>query len=136
MAPRARDPASAYVEMVDSQMQCKFRHRKIKEGPGGINRLKQHLAGIRGQITPCTSPEIGEIKKNLLASFEKFKEDKARQRDIQAEIGRKREIQKMMATNPHYDFEGSSSSLKLIQPTLSDMFLPLLVLFKIRERVE
>eukprot|EP00253_Pinus_taeda_P004371 PITA_04371 len=109
MAPRARDPAWAYVEMVDSQMQCKFCHRKIKEGPGGINRLKQHLAGIRGQITPCTSPEIGENRKQLLASFEKFKEDKARQREIEAEIGRKREIQKMMATNPNYDFEGSSS---------------------------
>ena len=80
-------------------VKCKFCHRKIKEGPGGINRLKQHLAGIRGQITPCTSPEIGEIRKHLLASFEKFKEDKARQRDIQAEIGRKREIQKMMGAN-------------------------------------
>eukprot|EP00253_Pinus_taeda_P012087 PITA_12087 len=109
MAPRARDPAWAYVEMVDSQMQCIFFHRKIKEGLGGINRLKQHLAGIRGQITPCTSLEIREIRKQLLANFEKFKEDKARQRDIEAEIGRKREIQKMMATNPHYDFEGSSS---------------------------
>ena len=109
MAPRAKDPAWAYVEMVDSQMHCKFCHRKIKEGPGGINRLKQHLAGIRGQITPCTSEDIGEIRQNLLASFEKFKEDKARQKEIQDEIGRKREIQKMMATNTHYDFEGSSS---------------------------
>jgi len=109
MAPRAKDAAWAYVEMVDSQMHCKFCHKKIKEGPGGINRLKQHLAGIRGQITPCTSTEIGEIRQNLLASFEKFKEDKARQKEIQDEIGRKREIQKMMATNPHYDFEGSSS---------------------------
>ena len=93
-------------------MHCKFCQRKIREGKeclGSINRLKQHLAGIRGQITPCTSPEIGEIRKQLLASFEKFKEDKARQKDIQAEIGRKREIQKMIAANPHYDFEGSSS---------------------------
>ena len=109
MAPRAKDPAWAYVEMVDSQMHCKFCHRKIKEGPGGIHRLKQHLAGFKGQITACPSDEIEEIRKNLLASFEKFKEDKARQQEIQAEIGRKREIQRMMATNPHYDFEGSSS---------------------------
>ena len=108
MAPRARDPAWAYVEMVDSQMHCKFCHRKIKEGPGGINKLKQHLAGIRSQITPCTSPEIGEIRKDLLASFEKFKEDKARQKELEAEIGRKKNIQKMLATNPDFDFEGSS----------------------------
>ena len=76
MAPIVKDVAWAYVEMVDSQMHCKFCHRKIKNGPGGINRLKQHLAGIRGQITPCTSPEIGDIRKQLLASFEKFKEDR------------------------------------------------------------
>ena len=109
MALRAKDPAWAYVEMVDNQMHCKFCHRKIKEGPGGINRMKQHLAGIRGQITPCTSPEIGEIRKDLLANFEKFKEENTRQKEIEVEIGRKRSIQKMMATNSHFDFEGSSS---------------------------
>jgi len=109
MAPRVKDVAWAYVEMVETQTHCKFCHRKIKEGPEGINRLKQQLAGIRGQITPCTSPEIGEIKKELLASFEKFKEDKARQKELDVETGRKRNIQKMMATNPHFDFEGSSS---------------------------
>ena len=109
MAPRAKDPAWAYVEMVDSEMCWKFCHRKIKSGPGGIHRLKQHLAGIKGNITACKSPEIGEIRKTLLESFEKFQEEKTRQKEIQAEIGRKREIQKMMAANPHYDFEGSSS---------------------------
>jgi hypothetical protein len=109
MAPKARDAAWAYVEMVDSEMHCKFCHRLIKDGPGGINRLKLHLAGIRGQITPCESPEIGEIRQTMLANIEKFKQDKARQKELQAEIGRKREIQKMMAANPHYDFEGSSS---------------------------
>jgi len=67
------------------------------------------LAGIRGQITLCESPQIGEIRKELLNSFEKFQEEKARQKEIEAEIGRKRSIQKMMATNPHFDFEGSSS---------------------------
>ena len=92
MAPRAKDPAWAYVEMVDNQMCCKFCHRKIKEGPGGIHRLKQHLAQIKGQITACPSDEIEEIRKNLLESFEKFKEEKTRQKEIQAEIGRKREI--------------------------------------------
>ena len=92
MAPRVKDAAWAYAEMVESQMHCKFFHRKIKEGLGGINRLKQHLAGIIGQITPCTSPEIKEIRKELLASFEKFKEDKARQKELEAKIGRKRNI--------------------------------------------
>eukprot|EP00253_Pinus_taeda_P022909 PITA_22909 len=109
MEPRVKDAAWAYVEMVDSQMHCKFCHRKIKDGPGGINMLKQHLAGIRGQITPCESPQIGEIRKELINSFEKYEEEKATQKEIEVEIGRKRSIQKMMATNPHFDFEGSSS---------------------------
>jgi len=71
--------------------------RKIKEGPRGIHRLKQHLAGTRGQITPyeALSIRIGEIKK-LLYSFEKFREEKARQKKIEAEIGRKRSIQQMI----------------------------------------
>lgn len=109
MAPKTRDPAWAYVEMVESSMHCKFCHRLIKDGPGGINRLKLHLAGIRGQITPCESPELGEVRQAMFASIEKFKQDKARQKEIQAEIGRKREIQRMMASNPHYDFEDSCS---------------------------
>eukprot|EP00253_Pinus_taeda_P032515 PITA_32515 len=109
MAPKTRDPAWAYVEMVESSMHCKFCHRLIKDGPGGINRLKLHLAGIRGQITPCESPELGEVRQAMLANIEKFKQDKARQKEIQAEIGRKREIQRMMASNPHYDFEDSCS---------------------------
>ena len=88
--------------MVESQMHCKFFHRKIKEGPRGINRLKQHLAGIRGQMTPCTSPKIGEIRKELLASFEKFKEDKARQKELEAEIGRKKNIQKNDGYQPPF----------------------------------
>lgn len=82
---------------------------KLRKGPGGIHRLKQHLAGIRGQITPCQAPstQIGVIME-LLNSFEKFEQEKARQKEIEAEIGRKRSIQQMMAANPHFDFEGSS----------------------------
>jgi len=30
MAPRVKDVVLAYVKMVDSQMHCKFYHRKIK----------------------------------------------------------------------------------------------------------
>ena len=82
MAPRVKDAAWAYAEMVDNQIHWKFCHKKIKEGRGGIHRLKQHLAGIRGQITPCESPQIGEIRKELLNSFEKFREEKDRQKEI------------------------------------------------------
>ena len=50
-----------------------------------------------------------EIRKELRDQFQKFEEDKARQKEIKVEIGRKRNIQHMMATNPNFDYEGSSS---------------------------
>ena len=83
--------------------------RKIKGGGGGIHRLKLHLAGFRGQITPCEAENIGEIRKELKEKFQEFEEDKIRQKEIEAEIGRKRNIQYMMAANPSFDYEGSSS---------------------------
>ena len=45
----------------------------------------------------------------MSANFEKFREEKSRQKELEATIVRKRSIQKMLATNPHFDFEGSSS---------------------------
>ena len=107
MAPRAKDSAWAYAEMVGDQMYCKFCKKKIEEGGGGIHRLKLHLAGLGGQITPCEAPieEIGEIRKELRDQFQKFEEDKARQKEIEAEIGRKINIQHMIAANPTFDYE-------------------------------
>ena len=94
------------------------------------------MAGIRGQITPCESPQIAEIRKELLNSFEKFQEEKARQKEIEAEIGRKRSIQQMMATNPILILRALHLSLVLMHPTPSTMFLPLWSLCKKRVRVK
>ena len=55
MAARVKDVSWAYAEMIDHQMHCKFCPRKIKGGGGVIHSLKQHLAGIRGQIVPCAA---------------------------------------------------------------------------------
>lgn len=46
-------------------------------GVGGIHRVKQHLAGIRGQILPCDAPDevIGEIRADMLNQFKKFQEE-------------------------------------------------------------
>ena len=74
MAPRMKDVAWAYAEMIDDQMHCNFCKRKIKGGGGGIHRLKLHLVGLKGQITPCDAPikEIGETRKELKDKFHKF----------------------------------------------------------------
>ena len=111
MAPRMKDVVWAYAEMIDNQMHCKFCHRKIKGGGGRIHTLKQHLVGMRGQISPCEAPsaQIGEIRKELLDKFEKFEKEKSRQKETEAEIGRKRSIKHTLAANPNFAYEGSLS---------------------------
>ncbi|KAJ4720490.1 HAT transposon superfamily [Melia azedarach] len=52
--PRATDPGWAHGTMVNGgrqKIKCKYCH-KIFLG-GGISRLKQHLAGERGNVAPC-----------------------------------------------------------------------------------
>lgn len=105
-----KDVAWAYAEMIDNQMHCKFCYKKIRGGGGHIHKLKQHLVGIRGQIVPCATltEQIGDIRKDFLEKFEKFEEEKYRQNEIEAKIGRKMSIKHMMTTNPNFDYEGSS----------------------------
>jgi hypothetical protein len=78
MVPRVKNAAWIHVDVVDGEMYCKYCKKHIEEG--GIHRLKQHLAGIRGQISPCEAPteDIGHIRLKLQNQFEKFEEDKAR----------------------------------------------------------
>jgi len=54
----------------------------------------------------------------------------------EAEIGRKRSIQKLMATTPILILRALLLSLVLMCPTPSVMFLPLWSLFKKRVRVK
>ena len=69
------------------------------------------MAGVRGQVKPCLAPlkEFGHIREELLKGFEKFEEDKIRQKEIEAEIGRKRTLAQMREANLGFDYEGSSS---------------------------
>ncbi|KAH7861790.1 hypothetical protein Vadar_030906 [Vaccinium darrowii] len=62
-------------------LNCKFCGRHIT---GGITRLKQHLAHMKGQITGCNnvSTEIRqEMMKDLLSNNEKKQREKQKQRD-------------------------------------------------------
>lgn len=52
--PRATDPGWAHGSMVNGDRQkiiCRYCHKVILGG--GVSRLKQHLAGERGNIAPC-----------------------------------------------------------------------------------
>ncbi len=54
MAPKSKDNAWTHCYLIDGKMICKFCNKPI--GGGGVLRLKQHLAGIRGQVNPCEEP--------------------------------------------------------------------------------
>ena len=92
MAPKVNDSAWAHCDVIDGKMICKFCNKPI--GGGGILKLKQHLVGIRGQVKPCEAPNevLGPVRVEYLSKFEKFKENKAREKAIQEEIVRKSEI--------------------------------------------
>lgn len=86
--------------------------------------MKQHLAGkvrIRGQLKPCDVPKevIGLVRVEYLAMFEKFEENKAREKAIQEEIARKKEILQAKKKSAYDDFEIQDSSSI---PSTSDPF--------------
>ncbi|KAK9283196.1 hypothetical protein L1049_011432 [Liquidambar formosana] len=62
--PRATDPGWAHGIMVNGgrqKIKCKYCHKVILGG--GISRLKQHLAGERGNVAPCEEvPEDVKVK--------------------------------------------------------------------------
>ena len=66
MASKAKDPAWVHVDVIEGLMYCKYCHKKISGG--GIFRLKQHLAGIKGHITACDASldVIGHIREEIL----------------------------------------------------------------------
>ena len=84
-------------------MYCKYCQKCIKGGGVGIRRLKEHLAGVRGQVKSCEAPldVIGTIREGMQKVLnDYYQQDKAREKAIQAEIGRKRVVVQMRAANP------------------------------------
>jgi hypothetical protein len=110
MAPRVKDPAWKHCDVIDDEMYCKYCKKHITGG--GICTLNQHLAAIRSQVKPYNAPleEIGQIRLELQSRFENFEENKAKQKEIDDEIGRKRELAATKANlGVEFEFEGSSS---------------------------
>ena len=51
---------------------------------GGINRRKQQLAAVRGNVVPWEAnlQLIGEIRLELQQQFDEFEEEKAKQKEM------------------------------------------------------
>ena len=113
MPPKSKDSAWVNCDVIDGKMVCKLCRKCI--GGGGILRLKHHLAGIRGNVTACDAPNavLGPVTAEYLVKLEKFEEIKAREKAIQDEIARKREIVEMLREsgyeNDEYDIQDSTS---------------------------
>ena len=74
-----KDPAWKYgieVEMKEQKgykyIQCKFCDRLLK---GGVFQMKEHLAGVQGNVVPCTkaTPEVREEIKTYTLKNESAK---------------------------------------------------------------
>ena len=74
-------------------------------GGVGINRLKQHLAGTRGNVRPCLKvPD--ELRVEMLGLLESYQPEKSKNKRVQREIGRSCSSD-FLERNP--SFEESSS---------------------------
>ena len=71
LAPKGKDQAWIHADVIDGKLYCK---KWIKGG--GINRLKQQLAVVRGNVAPWGADLelIGEIRLELQQQFDKLEE--------------------------------------------------------------
>jgi hypothetical protein len=108
MDPKAKYVAWVHVEVIEGLMYCKYCQKCIR---GGIRRLKEQLVGLKGQVKSSEAPldVIGPIREYMQKLLNEYQQEKAREKVIQAEIGRKRIVAQMRAANPTFDYEGSSS---------------------------
>ena len=74
---------------------------------GGINRLKQHLVGTRGNVRPCLKVS-DDLRAEMLGLLESYHAEKSKNKRVQKDIGRSCSSD-FLDRNP--SFEESSSFL-------------------------
>ncbi|MQM03966.1 hypothetical protein Taro_036754 [Colocasia esculenta] len=87
--PPSADPAWAHgivVDMARRKVQCKYCNRVLS---GGVFRLKQHLAGIKGEVAPC-SRVSAEVRQQFCQYMKEKETSKAnisrRRQEIREEL--------------------------------------------------
>ena len=81
-APKGKDQAWIHADVIEGKFYCKYCNKWTKVE--NINRLKQQLATIRGNIVPWGADLelIGEISLELQQQCDKFEEEKAKQNEM------------------------------------------------------
>ncbi|KAK1397683.1 hypothetical protein POM88_007546 [Heracleum sosnowskyi] len=87
---KSEDVGWEYGELVNAASNNKLRYKLCKkEMYGGINRLKQHIAHIRGNVRPCkrlTPLDREKCKKALKELKKKKVENKERIQEVRDEV--------------------------------------------------
>ncbi|XP_058218976.1 uncharacterized protein LOC131329685 [Rhododendron vialii] len=84
---KSDDPAWAYAKLVLGKKNntiCLFCNKHLKGG--GITRLKQHLAGVKGEVEACKNVSM-DVKWQMNQMLEGYKQDKERRERISKVVG-------------------------------------------------
>ena len=104
MAPKDRkDVAWVHCQLVDGKIVCNYCQKEV--WGEGINRLKQHLVGTRGNVRPCLKVS-DDLRAKMLGLLESYQAEKYKNKRVQREIGRSCSSD-FLERNP--SFEESSS---------------------------
>ena len=82
LAPKGKDQAWIHANVIEGKLYCKYCKKWIKGE--GINRLKRQWVVGRGNIAPWQAnlELIGEIRLELQQQFDKFEEEKDKQKEM------------------------------------------------------
>ena len=82
LSPKGKDQAWIHADVIEGKLYCKYYKKWIKGGC--INRLKQQLVAVTGNIAPWEADLelIGEIRLELQQQFDKFEEEKTKQKEM------------------------------------------------------
>ncbi|XP_058227208.1 uncharacterized protein LOC131335736 [Rhododendron vialii] len=84
---KSDDPAWAYGKLVlgkKNNIICLFCNNHLKGG--GITRLKQHLAGVKGEVEACKNVPI-DVKWQMNQTLEGYRQEKERRERISKAVG-------------------------------------------------
>ncbi|KAF7152905.1 hypothetical protein RHSIM_Rhsim01G0083600 [Rhododendron simsii] len=84
---KSDDPAWAYGKLVLGKKNntiCLFCNKQLKGG--GITRLKQHLAGVKGEVEACKNVPM-DVKWQMNQTLEGYKQEKERRERISKAVG-------------------------------------------------
>ncbi|KAH7861870.1 hypothetical protein Vadar_031980 [Vaccinium darrowii] len=108
--PRATDPGWAHGVMVNGgrqKIKCKYCHKVILGG--GISRLKQHLAGERGNVTACE-----EVPEGIKVQFQQHLGFK-----VLEKMKRQKRFRSGKSSSVHFDNPKGENDVKRKRPMVA-----------------